>query len=135
MRGSSMILREGSRTCSDMSLHQGKDAVEARPVPPFSSSSGAGLCRPSCSVTALHEAGHVLVARFFGLPVKCATVVATAHFHGMVVAPDSDPNASPEELIEAAEALCEQVTRERAGPGREPRRHGCLVRSRDESMC
>jgi len=68
-------------------------------------------------VTALHEAGHVLVARFYGLPVKCATVVATAHFHGMVVAPDSDPNASPEELIEAAEALCEQVTRNVPGPG------------------
>ncbi|MGO9236674.1 MAG: hypothetical protein ACLP4V_22340 [Methylocella sp.] len=77
----------------------------------------SGPSRSASSITGLHESGHVLVARFYGLPVKCATVVANVYFHGMVLGPNSDPDASPETLIADAEALCDQALRNMPGPG------------------
>jgi hypothetical protein len=52
---------------------------------------------PPCSVTALHESGHILVGRYFGLPVASATVLASEHFHGQVLAPEADLEATPQE--------------------------------------
>jgi len=55
----------------------------------------------------LHEAAHALVGRFYGLPVKLATVVANEFFHGMVLAPVIRmPVQRP---LRDAEALCGQV--------------------------
>jgi hypothetical protein len=57
-----------------------------------------------------------LVARYYGLPVKCATVIANAHFHGQVLRPP-DPDATPQAILEAAEALCAQAMAAMPAPG------------------
>jgi len=61
----------------------------AGPAP--SSSGGAGLCRPNCSVTALHESAHCIVGRYLGLPIAVVTIVASEHFFGRCLGPASEP--------------------------------------------
>jgi len=91
------------------------DAVEEGPVPLPSSSSGTG--RPDCSLTALHEASHCIVGRYFGLPIAAVTVVASEHFFGRCLGPASNPDDSPEMLLAAAEAICTQALAARPLPG------------------
>jgi hypothetical protein len=87
------------------------------PPPPERDGPALVMSAGPVSVTALHEAGHIVVARYLGLPVASATVLANAHFHGIVLGPEGDPNASPEQLAKAAEALCAQAAAIMPSPG------------------
>jgi len=70
----------------------------------------------ACRVTSLHESGHCLVGRFLGLPIAAATSISSEHFHGQVRATEAPENASPEELVAAAETLCSRAAAR--GPAR-----------------
>ena len=46
------------------------------------------------------------MGRFLGLPIAATIVISSEHFHGQVRATEAPENASPEELVAAAETLC-----------------------------
>jgi hypothetical protein len=70
---------------------------------------GAGLRRPDCSVTALHESAHCVFGRFYGLPIATVTVVASEHFYGRCFGPLSRLEDGPEDLLACAAAMCAQA--------------------------
>jgi len=76
----------------------------AAPTPVFSFA-GVGDALPS--PIAVHEAGHMIVSRFLGLPIGGATIVASADFGGLCFSPDTDPNkVTATALREEAESRC-----------------------------
>ena len=79
---------------------------------------GSGF--PPCSVTALHELAHCVIARYFDLPIAAAAVISNEFFHGQVRGPEAPQNASPEQLIEAAEVLCAEAVMNLPKPGEDP---------------
>ena len=87
--------------------------AEARFSFPAAALDGGGapavFLRRMAGALAYHEASHVLVARFFGLPVQAVTIIPSEHFAGRVLAPEANPNTLPEAQIEATERLCDQV--------------------------
>jgi len=98
------------------------DAAKAYPFPlaafdgePRGVSSSAP--RGCASPLAFHESGHVLVSRFYGLPIKSVTIVPTAFYGGRVLGLDADQDASPAEQIAATARLCQQARALLAGPG------------------
>jgi hypothetical protein len=69
------------------------------------------------SATSWHEASHCVIARYFALPVKTATIIPDPNFKGLVRAPETPETITPEELLKAARSLCDQAKALRPSAG------------------
>lgn len=68
-------------------------------------SSGARLW--PISAIAIHESAHCVVARYLGLPIAGATIIASSDFAGLAFGPDTDPDkVTSASLREEAERRC-----------------------------
>lgn len=93
------------------------------PYPTATPSEGepaAFLSRAAGSALAFHEAGHVLVGRYFGLEVASVTIIPGAHYAGRVFAPGASDETSPEAQIAAVQAICAEARSLQPEPGEDP---------------